>query len=75
MRVVFSGLLFAGFTWLTTQTANAVQFQITDPVEFNKIINTNAVFTTNATVNAGLRARCGFRPAIALCSVTAIITN
>src|SRR3974390_76107 len=52
MRFVFSGLLFAGFAWLTAQTANAVQFQISDPVEFNKIINTNAVFTTNATINS-----------------------
>ncbi len=57
MRVVLrltglSGLLLLGFTWFTVQTANAVQFQISDPVEFNKIINTNAVFTTNVTVNA-----------------------
>lgn len=52
MRVVFSGLLLVGFAWLKTQTADAVQFQISDPVEFNKIINTNAVFTTNATINS-----------------------
>jgi gluconolactonase len=47
-----SGLLLVGFTWFTVQTAHAVQFQISDPVEFNKIINTNAIFTTNVTVNA-----------------------
>ncbi len=57
MRVVLrlaglSGLLLLGFTWFTVQTANAVQFQISDPVEFNKIINTNAIFTTNATINS-----------------------
>jgi gluconolactonase len=52
IRAVFSGLLLAGVAWFTAQTANAVQFQISDPVEFNKIINTNAVFTTNATINS-----------------------
>src|SRR5215831_15141702 len=52
IRAVFSGLLLAGGAWFTAQTANAVQFQISDPVEFNKIINTNAVFTTNVTVNS-----------------------
>jgi gluconolactonase len=52
IRAVFSGLLLAGVAWFAAQTANAVQFQISDPVEFNKIINTNAIFTTNATVNA-----------------------
>ena len=57
MRVVLapagiSILLFAASGWFIAQTANAVQFQISDPVEFNQIINTNAVFTTNATINS-----------------------
>jgi gluconolactonase len=52
IRAVFSGLLLAGVAWFTAQTANAVQFQISDPVEFNKIIDTNAVFATNATINS-----------------------
>ncbi|MGH7993297.1 MAG: SMP-30/gluconolactonase/LRE family protein, partial [Limisphaerales bacterium] len=57
MRVVlsptgFPGLLLAGFMLFTALTANAVRFQISDPVEFNKIIDTNAVFTTNVTVNS-----------------------
>lgn len=52
IRAVFSGLLLAGVAWFATQTAHAVQFQISDPVEFNKIINTNAAFTTNATINS-----------------------
>jgi sugar lactone lactonase YvrE len=43
----FPGLLVAGFILFNAQTANAVQFQITDAVEFSKIIDTNAVFTTN----------------------------
>jgi len=36
------------------QVGRAVTFQIADAVEFAKIINTNAVFTTNATDNAWL---------------------
>src|SRR5437870_6154462 len=36
------------------QTARAATFQIADPVEFNKIIDTNAVLTTNATINTWL---------------------
>jgi len=35
-------------------TAPAVTFQIADPVEFNKIIDTNAVHVTNATINTWL---------------------
>src|SRR5690349_8311046 len=34
--------------------ARAAVFQIADPVEFNKIIDTNAVLTTNATINSWL---------------------
>jgi gluconolactonase len=52
LRAVFSGLLLAGAAWFTAQTATAVQFQISDPVEFSKIINTNAAFTTNVTINS-----------------------
>ena len=39
---------------LLTQVAPGVTFQIADPVEFAKIINTNAVLTTNATINTWL---------------------
>jgi len=39
---------------LLFQTARAVTFQIADPVEFNKIIDTNAVHVTNATINTWL---------------------
>ena len=35
-------------------TARAATFQIADPAEFSRIIDTNAVLTTNATVNAWL---------------------
>jgi gluconolactonase len=45
------GLMLAGLFVFALQIAGAVQFQISDVVEFNKIINTNAVFTTNATYN------------------------
>lgn len=34
------------------QIAGAVKFQISDAVEFGKIIDTNAIFTTNATINS-----------------------
>jgi gluconolactonase len=36
------------------QAARAATFQIADPVEFSKIIDTNAVLTTNATINTWL---------------------
>ena len=42
-----AGWLLAGFLCLASLTAGAIQFQISDAVEFPKIINTNAVFTTN----------------------------
>src|SRR5260370_19154085 len=35
----------------TERVATAASFTISDPVEFNKIISTNAVLTTNATYN------------------------
>src|SRR5690348_7139260 len=43
-------------TWifLGPHIAHAATFQIADPVEFNKIIYTNAVLTTNATINTWL---------------------
>lgn len=50
----FTGLILVGFTLFTVQTADAARFQISDAVEFNKIINTNAVFTTNVTLNSWL---------------------
>jgi gluconolactonase len=41
--------------FLSLQLARAVTFQIVDPVEFSKIIDTNtAVLTTNATINTWL---------------------
>lgn len=45
--------LFFGIL-LLTRAAWAVTFQIADPVEFAKVINTNAILTTNATDNAWL---------------------
>ena len=46
-------LLFSGI-FLLTHVTRGVTFQIADPVEFAKIINTNAVLTTNATINTWL---------------------
>jgi len=40
--------------FLSLQFARAVTFQINDPVEFAKIIDTNAVLTTNANINSWL---------------------
>src|SRR5262245_43101825 len=40
--------------FLIVPTAHAATFQIVDPVEFSKIIDTNAVLTTNATINTWL---------------------
>jgi len=45
--------LLAGI-FLCVASVRAVTFQITDPVEFNRVIDTNAVHTTNATVNSWL---------------------
>jgi sugar lactone lactonase YvrE len=45
-------LVLGGFAWFAVQTAGAVQFQISDATEFSKIIDTNAVFATNATINS-----------------------
>src|SRR5215210_3418272 len=35
-------------------TAPAATFEIADPAEFRRIIDTNAVFTTNASINTWL---------------------
>ena len=40
--------------FLGLHTGSAVTFQVVDPVEFSKIIDTNAVLTTNATINTWL---------------------
>ncbi|HUA69048.1 MAG TPA: SMP-30/gluconolactonase/LRE family protein [Candidatus Saccharimonadales bacterium] len=48
----FFGVLLVGFALFTAQTVSAVQFQISDAVQFSNIIDTNAVFTTNATINS-----------------------
>ena len=42
-------------TWVfVLTTARAVTFQIADPEEFSRIIDTNAIHTTNATINTWL---------------------
>jgi gluconolactonase len=41
-------------SFLGLHAARAATFQIADPVEFSKIIDTNAVLTTNATINTWL---------------------
>lgn len=48
-----STLFFFGILLLTGVT-RGVTFQIADPVEFGKIINTNSALTTNATLNTWL---------------------
>ena len=40
--------------FLISKAACAATFQIADPIEFSKIIDTNAVLTTNATINTWL---------------------
>ena len=40
--------------YFSAMVARAVTFQIADPVEFNRIIDTNAVHVTNATINTWL---------------------
>jgi len=47
-QIILLGLIFLAYA------ARAVTFQIADPVEFAKIIDTNSVLTTNATDNAWL---------------------
>jgi gluconolactonase len=42
-----SGFILGGFVLFAADATGAVQFQVSDPVEFAKIIDTNAVFTTN----------------------------
>ena len=42
-----ASLILGGLLPCAVQTADAVQFQISDAAEFSKIIDTNAVFTTN----------------------------
>ncbi len=55
-KTIFSSAfpIILAIAWVCIQTARAVTFQIADPVEFNKIIDTNAVLTTNATINTWL---------------------
>jgi gluconolactonase len=48
----FREFMFGGLLFLAAQSAGAVQFQISDAAEFGKIINTNAVLTTNAYLNS-----------------------
>jgi gluconolactonase len=49
-----ASLAIFGWISLGLLTAGAATFQIADPVEFSKIIDTNAVLTTNATINTWL---------------------
>jgi len=49
----FRQLLLCG-AFLLIQAARGVTFQIADPVEFAKVIDTNAVLTTNAMINTWL---------------------
>jgi gluconolactonase len=49
-----AAVLIAMFLLLAGQSTRAVRFEISDAVEFAKIIDTNAVLTTNATINAWL---------------------
>ena len=51
MRLAGWALFFGVGFFLAGHDARAVTFQIVDPVEFAKIIDTNAVHTTNATIN------------------------
>lgn len=44
--------MLGGFLHFAAPTAGAIQFQISDAAEFSKIINTNAVFTTNLYINS-----------------------
>src|SRR5262245_38786769 len=57
-NVHFSALTVActslGFWSSTRNVARAATFEIADPVEFGKIVATNSVLTTNATINAWL---------------------
>jgi gluconolactonase len=49
-----SSAAFLAWMFLSLVTAHAVTFQIADPAEFSKVIDTNAVLTTNATINTWL---------------------
>ena len=40
--------------FFSLQLVHAVTFQVVDPAEFSKIIDTNAVVTTNTTINSPL---------------------
>ena len=45
---------FLVWIFLGVQAGRAVTFEIADPIEFSRIIDTNAVLTTNATINTWL---------------------
>jgi gluconolactonase len=49
-----SSLLILSCLLFLTQAAWSATFQIADPIEFAKVINTNAALTTNATINTWL---------------------
>lgn len=50
----WSKLLSLSGILLLIQTGGGATFQIADPVEFAKVIDTNSVLTTNATINTWL---------------------
>lgn len=51
---IFAAMLLIVGAFASLPSSQAATFQIVDPVEFNKIINTNAVLVTNATINTWL---------------------
>jgi len=50
----FAERILLAWIFLGLQAARAATFEIADPAEFSKIIDTNAVLTTNATINTWL---------------------
>jgi gluconolactonase len=51
---VIKHLVILASVCIGVHSARAVTFQISDPVEFGKIIDTNSALTTNATINSAL---------------------
>jgi len=51
MKPLFPAFALLISLWFSVSAARAVTFQVVDPVEFNRVIDTNAVHITNATLN------------------------
>ena len=62
--------MLGSFLHFAAPTAGAIQFQISDAAEFNRIINTNAVFTTNLYINSWIEEPCGYPMASTSSSAT-----